>query len=78
MKDETGGVPNLLITSVRPPVVPLGKGDGDSRGLVATDLKYYQSLLHLHLCVLALSLYPYIPLLKPFPSSQTPDSTALR
>ncbi|MBD2462019.1 hypothetical protein H6G89_13270 [Oscillatoria sp. FACHB-1407] len=37
-----GGVPNLLITSVRPPVVPLGKGDGDSRGLVATDLKHYR------------------------------------
>ncbi|MBD2463148.1 AAA-like domain-containing protein [Oscillatoria sp. FACHB-1407] len=37
-----GGVPNLLITSVRPPVVPLTKGDGDSRGLVATDLKHYR------------------------------------
>ncbi|MBD2459986.1 hypothetical protein H6G89_02915 [Oscillatoria sp. FACHB-1407] len=40
--DPVGGVPNLLITSVRPPVVPLTKGDGDSRGLVATDLKHYR------------------------------------
>ncbi len=30
-----------MITSVRPPVVSLTKGDGDSRGLVATDLKHY-------------------------------------
>jgi hypothetical protein len=34
-----GGVPNLLITSVKIPVVHIGKGD--CRGLVATDLKHY-------------------------------------